>query len=106
MKKLRSSLSFSVLALATFGTLLSAARPASADYLWNWSYKCGAETFTKCEGGSGTFTSTQVAQGPDGNPYYIVTGMTGTVEGNTITVLLPVDSLGKNNDNKIISKYK
>lgn len=101
MKTSRPKLSVFI-ALATSGMLLSAARPASADYLWDWSYKCSIlDTETKCKGGSGTFTSTEVAEGPSGNPYYVLTGITGTVEGNTITSLLPPDSFTYNNDNKI-----
>jgi PEP-CTERM motif len=101
MKILRHKLSMCI-ALATSGMFLSAARPASADLLWDWSYKCSIlDTGTKCKGGSGQFTSTDTAEGPSGNPYYVLTGMTGTVEGNTITSLLPPDSLGFDNDNKI-----
>jgi hypothetical protein len=88
--------------LAISGMFLSAARSASADLLWEWSYKCSLlDTGTKCKGGSGQFTSTETAEGPTGNPYYVLTGITGTVEGNIITSLLPVDSLGFDNDNKI-----
>jgi hypothetical protein len=72
-----------------------------ADLLWNWSYKCSIEsTISKCKGGSGTFTTTN-QQGSGGDQYYLVTGITGTVEGNTITSLLAPKSLGFENDNKI-----
>jgi hypothetical protein len=72
-----------------------------ADLLWNWSYKCSLlTTQTECKGGSGTFTTTD-QQGSDGNQYYVVTGMTGTVEGNIITSLVAPDSLGYKNDNKL-----
>ena len=102
MKTLLSRfLVFSRISMAASAILFGVARPASADYLWNWSYKCGFETFSKCQGGSGQYTSTEVAQGPGGNPYYVLTGMTGTVEGNTISALLAPDSLGLSNDNKI-----
>jgi hypothetical protein len=89
------------IALATSGMFLGAARPASADLLWNWSYSCSLfSTQTKCDGGSGTFTTTTEQNvGADG--FYIVTDMTGTVEGNTITSLEPLNSLGFKNDNKI-----
>jgi hypothetical protein len=88
--------------LAAVGMFLGATRPASADYLWKWSYSCSIlETQSTCKGGSGTYTSTQVAQGPKGNPYYVLTGIEGTVEGNTITALLPPNSLGNDNDNRI-----
>lgn len=90
------------IALAASAMFLTAARPASADYLWDWSYKCSIfDTGTHCDGGSGTYTSTMVAQGPTGNPYYVLTGMTGTVEGSAISSLLPPSSLGNDNDNKI-----
>jgi hypothetical protein len=69
--------------------------------LWNWSYKCSIlTTQTKCKGGSGTFTTTDL-QGSGGDQYYLVTGITGTVEGNTITSLVAPDSLGFDNDNKL-----
>lgn len=72
-----------------------------ADLVWNWSYKCSIlSTQTKCKGGSGTFTTTDV-QGSGGGQYYLVTGITGTVEGNTITSLVAPDSLEFENDNKI-----
>jgi hypothetical protein len=71
----------------------------AADLLWTWSYK-GIEG-TKCKGGSGTFVTTQ--QEGSGLPYYVVTTMMGTVEGNTITALLPPDSFTYKNDNKLAS---
>jgi hypothetical protein len=71
------------------------------DLLWNWSYKCSLlTTQAPCKGGSGTFTTTD-QEGSGGDLYYLVTGITGTVEGNTITSLLPPDSLGGKNDNKL-----
>lgn len=74
-----------------------------ADLLWDWSYKCSIlKTQTKCKGGSGTFTTTDV-QGSGGNQYFLVTAITGTVEGNTITSLVAPDSLGLENDNKLSS---
>ena len=101
MKTTRSKLfAFSRIALATLATLFGVVRPASADYLWDWSYTCHAP-LSKCQGGSGQYTSTMVAQGDSGNPYYVLTGITGTTEGNTITALLAPGSLGLANDNKI-----
>lgn len=94
-----SSFKSSVLgtALVISGIFLNAV-PASADLLWNWSYHCSLlDTQTKCEGGSGTFVTGELQSGP--SPYYVVSEMTGTVEGNTITSLLPPNSLGYNNDN-------
>jgi hypothetical protein len=71
------------------------------DLLWNWSYKCSIlETQSECKGGGGTFTTSEL-QGSGGDQYYLVTGMTGTVEGKTITSLLPPKSLGFENDNKL-----
>jgi hypothetical protein len=68
---------------------------------WSWKYKCSIlETGTKCEGGSGTFTTTD-QQGSGADIYYVVTGITGTVEGNTITSLVAPDTEGNNNDNKL-----
>lgn len=86
-------------ALATSWTIFGAV-PASADVLWDWSYSCSLlTTQTECKGGSGTFTTTNLnGSGTDG--YYVVTGMTGEVEGNTITSLIPPGGNGKN-DNKL-----
>jgi hypothetical protein len=71
------------------------------DLLWNWSYKCSLlTTQTPCKGGSGTFTTNEM-QGSGGSQYYLVTAITGTVEGNTITSLLPPKSLSYENDNKL-----
>jgi hypothetical protein len=71
------------------------------DLLWNWRYKCSIiETQTECKGGGGTFTTSEL-QGSGGDQYYLVTGITGTVEGNEITSLLPPKSLGFENDNKL-----
>jgi hypothetical protein len=72
-----------------------------ADLLWNWSYKCSLlTTQTECKGGSGTFTTTEM-QGSGGSQYYLVTAFAGTVEGKTITALLPPNSLSYENDNKL-----
>jgi hypothetical protein len=71
------------------------------DLLWNWSYKCSLlTTQTPCKGGSGTFTTNEM-QGSGGGQYYLVTAITGTVEGNTITSLLAPKSLSYENDNKL-----
>lgn len=89
------------IALAASGMVLSTAPPASAQLSWTWSYKCSIlTTQTKCKGGSGTFTTTD-QEGSGGGVYYLVTGMTGTVEGNEITSLLAPDFLGIGNDNKL-----
>ena len=71
------------------------------DLFWKWSYRCSIlETQTECKGGGGTFTTSEL-QGSGGDQYYIVTAINGTVEGNTITALLPPNSLGFENDNKL-----
>jgi hypothetical protein len=76
-------------------------RSKMADLLWNWSYKCSLlTTQTPCKGGSGTFTTNEM-QGSGGDQYYLVTDITGTVEGNTITSLIAPKSLGYENDNKL-----
>jgi hypothetical protein len=72
-----------------------------AGLLWNWGYRCSMlETQTECKGGGGTFTTSEL-QGSGGGQYYLVTGITGTVEGKTITALLPPNSLEYKNDNKL-----
>jgi hypothetical protein len=80
---------FSILsgiALATSGMVFGLCLPSSA-LTWNWSYSGGGSI-----GGSGTFTTT------DGPEPFTITGITGTVEGSTITSLLPPDSLGGNDN--------
>jgi len=66
-------------ALATLGMVFGLCLPSSAAQLWNWSYGGGGSI-----GGSGTFTTN------DGPSPYLVTGITGTSEGQTITSLIPV----------------
>lgn len=96
-----SVLSCITLAISGIFLILSAAPAVSAELLWNWSYKCSIlTTQTKCDGGSGTFTTTD-QQGSGGDQYYLVTGITGTVEKNTITSLVAPNSLGEDNDNKL-----
>lgn len=81
--------------------LLGAGRANATDLQWTWSYKCSLlTTQTKCDGGSGTFTTT-AQQGSGKDAFYLVTAITGTVEGATITALLPPDSLTFHNDNKL-----
>jgi hypothetical protein len=95
----RCNLSIGIALLA--GMFLSAARPAKADLLWDWSYSCSFfSTFSPCQGGGGLL-STGTLQGSGTNAFYQITDMTGTVEGNTITALVPPDSLGFNNDNRL-----
>ena len=66
-------------ALATSGMVFGLCLPSSAAQLWNWSYSGGGSI-----GGNGTFTT------DDGPSPYLITGITGTSEGSTITSLLPV----------------
>jgi hypothetical protein len=77
-------------ALATSGIVFGLCLPSSAAQLWDWSYSGGGSL-----GGSGTFTT------DDGPSPYLVTGITGTVEQNTITSLKQVGSIG--NDNLLYS---
>jgi hypothetical protein len=101
--KMRSSPSIQYawrIALAIAALLISGA-PAFAGISWTWDYKCSlGSTGTKCDGGSGTFTTSDL-QGSGVNAYYLVTAITGTVEKNTITSLLAPGSLNTENDNKI-----
>ncbi len=97
MNLAKSKLSTFSLLLLIFAILLSA-KPASADIVWDWSYKCS--TGEKCKGGGGTFT-TGDEQGSGINAYYTISALTGTVEGNAITELLAPNSLGEDNDNKV-----
>src|SRR2546423_3044520 len=54
--------------------------PASASLIWNWKYS-GAGVVA-----SGTFTTNDT---PDGSGFYLITGITGTRNGETITSLQP-----------------
>ena len=63
-------------ALATSGMVFGLCLPSSAAQLWDWSYSGGGS-----QGGSGTFTTN------DGPSPYLITGITGTVEQDTITSL-------------------
>jgi PEP-CTERM motif len=56
---------------------------ASASLIWNWNYS-GTGIVA-----SGTFTSTET---PDASGFYQITGITGTRNGETITVLQPTGS--------------
>ncbi len=53
---------------------------ARASLLWDWSYSATGAV------GSGTFTPPSTA---DGNGYYLITGITGTADGSSITSLTP-----------------
>ena len=54
--------------------------PASASFIWDWSYS-GAGVVA-----SGTFTTNDT---PDGTGFYLITSITGTRNGQTITGLQP-----------------
>src|SRR5437763_10237914 len=54
--------------------------PASASLIWNWNYS-GAGVVA-----SGTFTTNDT---PDGTGFYLITSITGTRNGETITGLQP-----------------
>lgn len=75
-------------ALATGEIVLGFENPASAAVIWDWRYS-GVNVFD----GSGTFTTDD--QAPDGS--FLITGITGTSEGQPITALLPPGS--GSNDN-------
>jgi hypothetical protein len=77
------SLVIGVLASATVATL-----PASAAQLWEWSYSGLGPNPVNVIGGSGTFTTDN---GPNS---FLITGITGTVEGQTITGLLAPGTFG------------
>lgn len=81
--------------VAASGVFCSTARAASTTLTWDWSYTCKL-----CVGGSGTFTTTE-QQGSGESQYYLVTAMTGIVEGHTIVELLSTNWPGLDNDNKL-----
>ena len=81
-------------ALATSGMVFGLCLPSSAAQLWNWSYSSVTSI-----GGSGTFTTN------DGPSPYLVTGITGTSEGATITSLIPVGDFFGVNDNLLYSNF-
>lgn len=54
---------------------------AAGSLIWDWSYS-GVGVVA-----SGTFTTTDI---PDGSGFYLITGITGTRNGETITGLQPV----------------
>jgi hypothetical protein len=68
-------------ALTTLTAITLTAVPASASTLWNWAYSTSGIT------ASGTLTTVDSA---DGNGGYLITGINGTRNGETITGLQPV----------------
>ncbi|ADI64967.1 hypothetical protein [Trichormus azollae] len=64
--------------IATFGLVLGTMQTASA-LSWNWNYSATSVT------ASGTFTTNDK---PDHLGFYVITGITGTRNGETITRLL------------------
>ena len=88
---------------------------ANAVVYWNWSfdgyvYGDGYDGSSQPFGsvpltGSGTFTTddrTIYQDGPQQIPYYQITQITGTWNGNSITGLVPVESVDYGNDNKLL----
>jgi hypothetical protein len=84
--KIRQVSILSGIALATSGMVFGLSLPSSA-LTWNWSYSGGGTI-----GGSGTFTTTDGPTEP-----FLITGITGTAEGNTITTLLPPRAFSNDN---------
>jgi hypothetical protein len=84
--KIRQVSILSGIALATSGMVFGLSLPSSA-LTWNWSYSGGGTI-----GGSGTFTTTDGPTEP-----FLITGITGTAEGNTITTLLPLGAFSNDN---------
>ena len=80
-------------ALATSGMVFGLCLPSSAAQLWDWSYSGGGSL-----GGSGTFTTN------DGPSPYLITGITGTVEQDTITSLFAPGFL-LISDNRLYSSF-
>src|SRR5438309_1619096 len=74
----RSSLSFTVLALLAANALGGSAVAAST--LWKWNYSGAGIT------AAGTFTATDT---PDTNDGFLITAITGTRNGITVTGLQP-----------------
>jgi hypothetical protein len=64
---------------------------ASNAVMWNWTYTRVLLVGETSPGGGGTFTTNDLASGS-----YLITGITGTYEGNAITSLLPTGSFGNN----------
>ena len=67
---------------ATAGLFFSSVEPASA-LIWDWSYSGSGIT------ASGTFTTNDI---PDDLGYYLISGITGQRNGDTITGLFPAGS--------------
>lgn len=65
-------------ALAAFATIALTATPATASKLWNWDYSGSGIT------AHGTFAT---VESPNPNGGYLITGITGTRNGKTITGL-------------------
>jgi hypothetical protein len=88
---------------------------ANAIVVWDWSfdgtvygneYVGSGQPFGNVPlKGSGTFTTddrTTYQDGPQQIPYYQITKITGMWNGNSITGLVPVESLDYSNDNKLL----
>ncbi len=68
-------------AVVTFVTIAATSAPTNAALLWNWSYSGPGIN------AAGTFTTVDT---PDSLGFYLITGITGTRNGETITGLQPV----------------
>ena len=66
--------------MAAFAVITLTAVPAHASIVWNWDYS------TSGISASGTLTT---VEGPDSNGGYLITGIAGTRNGETITGLQP-----------------
>lgn len=72
-----------LIALMTFVALITTSGQANCALLWNWSYSGPSIT------AAGTFTTVDT---PDSLGFYLITGITGTRNGETITGLQPTDT--------------
>lgn len=70
-----------LIAFMTFAAITATSAQASAALLWNWNYSGSGIT------AGGTFTTVDT---PDGLGFYLITGITGIRNGETITGLQPV----------------
>ncbi len=113
MKKLISK------AALLLATTLALPTSANAVVYWDWSfdgyvygdgYDGSGQPFGNLPlKGSGTLMTDDrntYQDGPQQIPYYQITQITGTYNGNTITGLIPVESDDYPNDNKLLDDYK
>ena len=77
------------LALLSVAVASSTIEQASASLIWDWNYS-GADVFA-----SGTFITNDQ---PNGSGFYLITAITGTRNGETITGLQPTGTPIPGND--------